>query len=746
MNNGNISFFLICLITGLSFVGYSQKAESLRDLQRPTIGLVLSGGGAKGLAHVGVLKVLEEVGIQPDIIGGTSMGSIVGGMYAIGYSSEAMEKMMHAQDWEILLQDKIPRKLLTYEEKENAERLLITFPLSIKGVALKKGLYSGQNIETLLSRITSPIYQQEDFMQFQTPFFCIATDLLTGEEVILDKGQLGAAMRGSMAIPTFFTPYQYQGKTLVDGGVINNYPASRMKELGADIVIGVDVQDNPKNSSQLNSIIAIMDQISSYYRRAANEEGKKLTDIYIRPDIEKFSILDFNKFDSITLQGEIAARKYIPELKNLADSIKELREVKPKKFQTKPLDSIYINRVEVTGLKKIKEKLVIGKLEIEVPGYVKIIEIEKGVNSIYGTRFFEKVNYHLVKESEGNVLIINVYEISGGELGAGFNMNTDYNVALFLNSTFRNLAIGGSKLFLDMVIGEKPRFKGLYLYDLGNKPGFGVKLDFHSFSINDFNHSGSKDNKFDVTNYLVDVFSQISIHNSMVMGLGTQYKLARIQNEFPITDSNFFSAGGGEFQDFLSAFFYLKIDTYNKNVFSTKGFKINSEIRRIWILQEDLKSNFNLGNATTYYFKYRQNIPMSKNFTLKPGVTLAGVVEDKVPLITDWYGLGGQVENHYIENYIPFTGLNLVEDFGLYTLVGRMGLQYRFARRHYLTLKWDVGNVGIRFNDLFQKKTIISGYGISYGYESFIGPVELTLMGANTSPNLKVFVNIGYWF
>ncbi|MCD4697651.1 MAG: patatin-like phospholipase family protein, partial [Bacteroidales bacterium] len=746
MIKAKTTLLLFTFLTGISVVSLSQITDSIQALEHPIVGLVLSGGGAKGFAHVGVLKVLEEAGIQPDIIGGTSMGSIVGGMYAIGYSTDAMEKFMRAQDWELILQDKIPRKLLTYEEKENAERLLLTFPFTIKGVKMKKGLYTGQNIETLLSRITSPVYKVKDFSSFQTPFLCIGTDLLTGEEVILDNGRLDQAMRASMAIPTFFTPYEYQGKTLVDGGVINNYPANRIKEQGADIIIGVDVQDDPKEIGQLNSMVSILDQITTFYRANANEQGRKLTDIYIKPDMSNYSLLDFEKFDSITYQGEIAARKLLPELKKLADSINELRDIKPKKYQTRPIDSIYITRIEITGLKKIKAKMIYGKLKFEIPSYLHLVDIENGVRSIYGTRFFEKVNYELRKEEEGNTLVIKIIEISGGELGAGFNMNTDYNVALFLNSTFRNIGIGGSKLFMEAGIGEKPRFKTLYIYDLGNKPGFGLNLDFHSFSINLFNSKGDKENKFDITNYMVDIFSQISIQNSFVLGLGAQYKSARVQNEFPIADTNFYYVGGGDFQSFLSAFFFLKIDTYNKNAFSTKGFKINAELKRMSNLEDGFEENLNLGNITTYFFKYRQNLPLSKKLTLKPGAVFAGVVEDKVPLITDWFGLGGQVEKHYSENYIPFTGLNLVEEFGLYTLVGRMGLQYNFARKQYITLKWDVGNVADRFEDLFVEKTIISGYGITYGYESFIGPVELTFMGANKSSNLKVFVNIGFWF
>jgi len=742
-----LTYFLILFSQIIfSFFAQSQTAPDSISNKRPTVGLVLSGGGAKGFAHVGAIKVLEEAGIRPDFIGGTSMGSIIGGLYSIGYSTEYMENMIKSQDWDILLQDKIPRDLLTYEEKENAERLLITFPVSFKGIKMKRGLYTGQNIETLLTTLTSPAYKEENFNDFRIPFLCVGTDLLTGEEVIIENGKLGQAMRASMAIPSFFEPYKWQNRTLVDGGVVNNYPVNRIKEKGADIIIGVDVQDNLQDENRISSMVSILDQISSFYRIKANKEGKELSDYYIKPDIEEFNILDFQKSDSIILAGEKATRLQFQHLKKLADSLNTLGPPLKIDQSTQPLDSILITEIRISGLKKIKRNMIMGKLNFQLPQYIKLSDIEYGVSSIYGTRFFTKVNYSLHSLQNGNLLEIYVEEISDGELGAGFNMNTDYNVALFLNSTFRNIGLGGSKLFVDLIIGEKPRFKTMYLYDLGHKPGFGISVDFHNFSVVDYNIKGEKENKYDITNYMTDVFSQISLHNSFIMGLGAQYKYARVKNDFSISDTTLFNLGGGEFKSVLSAYAFLKIDTYDRNAFSIKGFRINAELKRVSYLEDDFVSNLNLGSATTYYFKYRQNIPVSKRLTLKTGGTLAGVLEDETPLITDWFALGGQVVKHYSENFIPFTGLDLVQEFGKYVFVGRIGLQYNFARKQYLTWKLDVGNSGMKFNDSFNLNTMIAGYGITYGYDSFVGPVELSLMGSNTSPNLKLFVNIGYWF
>lgn len=745
--NPSIKVLIVCFCC-LIFIPFQLSAQDSTKFQaeRPTIGLVLSGGGAKGFAHVGVIKVLEEAGIKPDFIGGTSMGSIIGGLYAIGYSPEFMENMIRTQDWEMLLQDRTPRDLLSYEEK-NSERFLATFPLSLQGVKLRRGIYSGQNIETLLTGVTSPVYGMHDFSNFPIPFLCIGTDLVTGEEVILDKGSLHRAMRASMAIPSFFTPYSYQGHLLVDGGVINNYPVNRVKERGADIIIGVDVQDSAKTEEQLNSLVSVLDQITGFYRLRANEQGRSKTDYYIRPDITSFSLLDFEKFDSIIYQGEVAARAMLPQLKKLADSLNTYFPQEKKKVQLNPLDSVYIADIRVLGRKKIKSNMVLGKLNLLKGEYHQLSAIQRGVQRVYGTRFFEKVSYEFIPSQNGYILLIDVEELSDGQLGAGINVNSDYNVALMLNATFRNIGIGGSKLFVDLIIGEMPRFNVLYLYDLGNKPGFGINLDGHSFRFHDYNSDGDRENRFDVTNYTVDVFTQMTFQNSFVFGLGGQFKYARIENEFPLDDELFYVFGGGDFHPFISAYIFTKMDTYDKIAFSTRGFHFDGELRRLSnIDRDDLQNQFSLGTATTYYADYRHNIPVSRKITLKPGFTFAGIIDDDLPLITDWYLLGGQVERHYSKNFIPFTGLNLIERLGLYTAVARMDIQYNIARKQYLTVNFDTGNTSLTFEELSNFKNVIAGYGLTYGYESFIGPIELSFMGSNTSPKLKFFVNIGFSF
>jgi len=258
------------------------------ESDRPKVGLVLSGGGAKGFAHIGALKVFHEAGLQFDYVGGTSMGSIIGGLYAMGYHPDSMMAMVGSQDWNALINDRIPRKYVPIEEKRNTERILIDFPIRGRKVLMRQGISNGFLIDLLLSRLSSVVYQTTDFSKLPLPFVCIGTNLEDGSNVVIDQGVLSRAIRASMSIPSFFTPVDIDGALLVDGGVINNYPVQEVIDMGADIIIGVDVQSGLHSRDELNSMVRVMDQVVTFYRVEASNEAIEKTDIYIKPDGCKF--------------------------------------------------------------------------------------------------------------------------------------------------------------------------------------------------------------------------------------------------------------------------------------------------------------------------------------------------------------------------------------------------------------------------------------------------------------------------
>lgn len=314
---------LTFLFLSFSLLNFSQEKDS------PKVGLVLSGGGAKGLAHIGVLKVLEEQGVKIDYIGGTSMGAIIGGLYASGYSARELDSIFNQQNFDILIQDDLPRRAKTFYEKEDAEKYAITLPFDNFDISFPSGLFKGQNIYNLMSRLTMHVSGVEDFSELPIPFFCIAANVETGEEVILDEGSLAKAISASGAIPTILSPIKMEGQLLTDGGVANNYPVEEMRSRGADIIIGVDVQDSLANKEKLKDVFEIMNQISNFRTIRDMKTKRPLTDIYIKPDITPFTVLSFEEGNAIIKTGRVAALKSLPELEKFGLRTRKSIERKP---------------------------------------------------------------------------------------------------------------------------------------------------------------------------------------------------------------------------------------------------------------------------------------------------------------------------------------------------------------------------------------------------------------------------------
>ncbi|MCB0732483.1 MAG: patatin-like phospholipase family protein, partial [Ignavibacteriae bacterium] len=283
------------------FLIYSNNYYA-NNSNRPKVGLVLSGGGAKGFAHIGVLEVLEKEGIPVDYIVGTSIGSIMGALYSIGYNSEQLKEFARSQEWIDLLSDYLSREYRNAYEKNEIDRYLVSFNLSEdKGVSLSAGIVQGQNVMNTLCRLTAKYHDIDDFSKLPIPFACVAADIASGDEVVLKKGYLPEAIFASMSLPTIFAPTEIDGKLLVDGGIINNYPVDVAKEMGADIIIGVDIQTKPLKKEEIVELTDILGQMFSYMGYEKYKENKEQSDILIEPDISGYSTASFSNEAADTL-------------------------------------------------------------------------------------------------------------------------------------------------------------------------------------------------------------------------------------------------------------------------------------------------------------------------------------------------------------------------------------------------------------------------------------------------------------
>ncbi|MDE5574506.1 MAG: patatin-like phospholipase family protein, partial [Bacteroidales bacterium] len=301
---------LITLLWPLSDAIHAQDVPTRPKLkgERPRIGLVLSGGGAKGMAHVGVIKVLEELNIPIDYIAGTSMGSIIGGLYAYGYSAHELDSILRATDWGKLLNDAPDWRDVFYMNKSN---YLLNLPWGMnedKTGFAPMGLLKGQHVSNLFYTLTSQAYRYKRFENFNIPFFCVAADIVKGEPIYLDSGNLALSMRASMAIPSVFTPVKIDSMVLVDGGVLNNFPVDKMLEKDVDIIIGVDVGFSYAGVDNTSNFMDVLEEVVFMGAKSRVMANRERCHVFIKPNMTGLSTASFNKADSILARGEQAAR------------------------------------------------------------------------------------------------------------------------------------------------------------------------------------------------------------------------------------------------------------------------------------------------------------------------------------------------------------------------------------------------------------------------------------------------------
>ncbi|MEL6822253.1 MAG: patatin-like phospholipase family protein, partial [Calditrichota bacterium] len=419
--------------------------------KRPTVGVALSGGSAKGIAHIGVLKVLEEINMPIDYVTGTSMGSIVGGLYSVGYTADELESIVTEIDWPAIFAEETSRDVLTLEQKKRDARYTFNLALENWGISIPAGIVAGHKVTQLLTRLTLPVQHLESFSQYPIPFACVATDIATGEAVVIKDGSLAEAMRASMAIPSAFTPVERDGKLLVDGLLVRNFPVQDARSLGADIVIGVDVGAELYEAEELTNLFTMLDQVLNLQMIGSTELERDMTDFLLIPELGDLGFADFTKTAEFIAKGEEVARSMLPELQALADSLNTLdpwqrtpRPATPQKFK--------ISEITFEGLTSVSEKLMIAQFPYILPATLAVEDIEQFVDQVYRNQVFERVNYRLAnaESGEGARLIIHAIERSQSLLQLGARYNSGNDASLLVNTTFFIIYIDASTLSMDL--------------------------------------------------------------------------------------------------------------------------------------------------------------------------------------------------------------------------------------------------------------------------------------------------------
>lgn len=745
-------------LTLLTFCGVLAYGQEIATDDPPKVGLVLSGGGAKGLAHIGALKVIEEAGIKVDYIGGTSMGAIVGALYASGYSAQELDSIFRNTDFTDLIQDNVPRGAKTFYEKEDSERYALSLPFTNFKVSFPPAISGGQNIYNMLVQLLFHVKDVRDFKKLPIPFLCIATNVETGEEILLDQGYLPEAIVASGTFPSLFEPSEIDGDILIDGGVVNNYPIDQVRAMGADIIIGVDVQHNLATRESLSSATEILLQINNY--RTVNDMKKKSakTDVYIRPDIDEFSVIDFEKGNQIIKSGEEAARSLQDELAKIAES-QDYHPKPHKRIQV--MDSLTINRMIIEGNDRYTRGYIKGKLRFNLADKISFEDLKQGINNLSATGNFKAIRYDLVSNGLGTDLILKLKE-NPTKMFLKMSAHYDdlYKSAALINLTKKNFLMKDDVASFDFILGDNIRYNMQYYLDKGYYWSFGIisrLTDFDSdidFSLIRGNFDVPDDPNIqrinlDVTDLTNQIYLQTVLQEEFAFTLGAEHKLLRYSTRTLGQQSTETSLNEAttrttfENSNYLSAFSKITLDTYDDKYFPTKGLLFDSDIH-MYLLSSDYNDNFK--EFAVAKARLGTVIPLHHNLSFN--VETEGGVKLGTSEVTSFDFVLGGFGNDFVNNFTSFFGYDFLSIPGNSYVKAYGRLDYRFAPKNHILLTANFANVAddlFRTGDWFQEPSF-SGYGIGYGFESFLGPVQIYYSWSPEINSSNVFFSVGYWF
>ncbi|SER09823.1 patatin-like phospholipase family protein [Neolewinella agarilytica] len=716
------------------------------------VGLVLSGGGARGYAHIGALQVIEEAGIRVDYIGGTSMGSIVGGLYATGYSAKELEALLRKTDIMSELQDAIGRNKRPIYEKLYDEHYLLGLSLRDFAIQLPTALSDGQRIHDLFSHWTADVRHINDFSKLPIPFLCVGTDIVSGDAIVLEEGTLADAMRASAALPGVLSPYEMNGHVMTDGGVSNNYPAQEVKAKGMDYLIGITVEQDPYQADEINSLDKLLLQIAFFQATRRNVAQYEATDIDIDPDLGSHTQLSFEAIDELIAAGRLAAEKQLSTLRAVAQKQSSKRTA-AEKSNPRPVEFLNAPVVEIQGNTDLSRRQILSFFEDKLPGKISWADFRDHLVALFATGRYTAIDYDWEAiengEDEAVKLTLKLKQSPdfGQRLRLGLHYDQVYRANLLVGLTLNDVLVDNTLTTIDLIGGSRFRYRADYRVNRVNGSAFGLRSRLHyadvSFDLPEL-MSPFEGLVFDQLDYRfsdlnAELYWDIRQTTNSFTGIAAELKYYRTLSDqiAEVDNSSLFTLGKDVY--FVPKAYFL-YDKLNVRDFPMRGFSLAGEARGI--------HNLNAENVDEN--KWAFNADLDALFLLPMGKKVSAGLEMNVGGFLDGsslpyrYYLGSNNRNLF-NNFKLFPSINLGEASGENLLMGELFLRFNPAVSHYLTLGGRVARLGQEEGlPTSIDRDLLAAGRFTYGYNSPLGPIELTYARGNAGGQL--YLNIGYWF
>ena len=773
----------------LAFAAVRAKMDSIRQY-RPTVALVLAGGGARGLAHLGVIKLIEELDIPVDIVTGTSMGGLLGGLYALGYRHDQLDSLVRSINWPVMMSDNIPNAYVPYGVKKNRNKYIINVPFHydeedirerIKkeqmldkmvdeaehnsadamrdainkiGIGMPDGYLYGLNVRNILSSVSVGYQDSISFDKLPIPYACVATDMVTMTPKYWTSGRINDALRSTMAIPFYFRAVRGEGEILLDGGMRNNYPVDLAREMGADIVIGSEMS-NGRKAEELNSPVDFLFQTISMLSADAVSQAKTMLDIGVHNELKGYTMLSFDS-ESV---NDIIAQGY-----QNAVAQKEAFEAVAAQVAGKPLPPVaqyapavnlaqtpvLVDEIKFTGITADEQHRILQKRDFPGQGQYDRADIERLLNRIYGTQAFEAVTYHLEGACEPYTLVFDCQKGQVHESQLGIRADTDEFVSTVLRLGLGTRRLWGPRSSYELKLGTNPYFTGDWSYKFKSWiPTIGVSTRVRLLNV-------SIGEMGDVNEKLLSTAIDAYLEDTRMTFGSFRFGVTAEMDPFErfLTTEELWR--GWDWKSYwLSAFATLKYDTFDDGYFPTRGLRFSLDGRYVFNgycidLDPDRYHPRNAvvtenGSVPGYASVMAgiQGALSIGHFTVLPSV-YAGWNSTSTDYMNPMHAVsvGGEMPGRYVEHQMPFFGFsNGFRYCYNYSVTPQLALRYCFSGNNYLSargaLLWNVAD----FQDFIYRPTY--AFGLEYARKTAVGPLKFDLQYCNIT-GITFYAGVGF--
>ena len=755
------------------------KMDSIRQY-RPTVAVVLGGGGARGMAHLGVLRYIEELGIPVDLVGGTSMGGLVSGLYSLGFGAQYLDSLVRAIDWTVMMSDKIPDSFQTYKVRRNKERFAFTIPfhyddediqsridrqigfdknyeqsdtrtgdmsremMAKVGMGLPDGFLFGYNVRNTLSSVTVGYQDSLAFDRLPVPFFCVATDMLSLKEKNWTAGSLVDAMRSTMAIPGYFRPVRLDGMVLVDGGTRNNFPVDIARAMGADIVIGSEMP-TPRTLADLGGLANLILQNITLMSADICETNRRNTDILLQHELKGYTMLSFDSksVDDIIAQGYARAvenREAFEKIAKRVGAVPGVQATEHRQAIDLAKHKVRIGEIRYEGVTEKESAYIVNPALLPRDGMYGREEIEQVLSALYGTKAFESVTYRISGEQEPYTLIFDCQKGQTNEAGVGLHVDLDEAIYLGAHLGIGTRRLSGLRFITELKAGQVTQLD----FDLSYKPlaqlpviGAAWKNSYRNFTyrIDEGVHAREFSRaRYNGVNSRLELYAEDA---RMVYGNVRFGAACELEPYESYLDDQMQWRGWDFRSRWFSTFASLRYDTFNESYFPTRGIRLKLDTRyvfdgySIYLEDEGMEAGEHYeGEVPPYSVGMVQAsaaLPLGRVVVLQPSIYAGWQTEQPGHMnFIHTLATGGTQASRYIDNQLPFFGFG--QGFfvcGNFAATAQLDLRFRLDHKNFITLRGGVFQDKDVLVDLFRTRPTAYAFGAEFGRKTLIGPLKI---------------------